>query len=294
MIRPISLSEASRFMLTHARLLERLLFQVCVSGAEPALVGQAVRAYRNPDGGLGHALEPDLRCPESQPLFVEFGLGALQEAGWRDAELALAACHFLESVAAEDALVPPLLESAFGWPHASHWSLAAVLRSKSAPGLNPSLGLCGLLHYQGVWHPWLARLTQTCCERLLQEPPREAHTLLGATRLVDSLPDRALAGRLFDQVAAALPQASFFIAEAPVQGYGLTPLHFAPRPDSPWRALFTSRQIEDHLADLAGRQLPDGGWPISWEPPGPAAALEWRGRWTLEACRVLAAYGALL
>jgi hypothetical protein len=27
----------------------------------------ALRGYRNPDGGFGHALEPDLRCPASQP-----------------------------------------------------------------------------------------------------------------------------------------------------------------------------------------------------------------------------------
>jgi hypothetical protein len=34
-------------------------------GAEPVLA--ALRAYRNPDGGYGQGLEPDLRAPESQP-----------------------------------------------------------------------------------------------------------------------------------------------------------------------------------------------------------------------------------
>ena len=50
-------------------------------------------------------------------------------------------------------------------------------------------------------------------------------------------------------------------------------------------------QIEGHLQDLLAHQQADGGWPIRWEPPGPAAALEWRGRVTLEAIRPLAAYG---
>ena len=45
----------------------------------------AVAAYRNPDGGFGHALEPDGRCPGSQPLAIEFALGTLDEAdAWDD------------------------------------------------------------------------------------------------------------------------------------------------------------------------------------------------------------------
>ncbi|HUT20600.1 MAG TPA: hypothetical protein VM366_15700, partial [Anaerolineae bacterium] len=279
-----TLSRARDFMLTHARLLERRLFEVQFAGAYPASVAQVVRACQNADGGLGHALEPDLRCPESQPLFVEVGLAALCEAGCRDSDLALSVCAFLESASNEAGLVPLILDTALESPHASHMGPSAV-----APDLNPTAGLCGLLHYQGVQHPWLSRATETCCDVLIRHPPLEAHTLLGATRLADHLPDRALAGRLYDAIASALPRARFFIAEAPVEGYGLTPLHFAPRPESKWRVLFSDAQIDGHLRDLIGRQQPDGGWPITWEAPGPAAVLEWRGRWTLEAVCTLAA-----
>lgn len=279
------LSRARAFMLTHARLLERRLFEVAFSGADPAAVGAAVRAHLNPDGGLGHALEADLRCSESQPLFVEMGLGALCEAGYRDPALAGRLCAFLAPLADADGLVPPILESALASPHAAHWSAASL-----APDLNPTVGICGLLHYQGVAHPWLSRATATCCDRLLSDPPLEAHTLFGATRLADHLPDRALADRLYDAIAAALPRANFYIAEAPVQGYGLTPLVFAPRPDSRWRALFSDAQIAGHLEDLRARQQPDGGWSLTWGALGPAAMSTWRGRLTLEAVRTLVAY----
>jgi len=281
-------SHARSFVLTHARLLERRLFEVHFANASPAAAAQAVRAYRNPDGGLGHALEPDLRCPESQPLFVEVGLAALRESGCRDQELALSVCPFLESVSDERGLVPPLLDTARRSPHAPHWS-----QSPLDPDLNPTAGICGLLHYQGIHHPWLSRATETCCSMLTMDPPLEAHTLLGAARLADHLPDRTLAKRLFDAVASALPRARFFIPEASVPGYGLTPLHFAPGPSSAWRALFSEEQIDDHLRDLMDRQQPDGGWPISWDTPGPAALLEWRGRWTLDAICRLAAYGRI-
>lgn len=283
-----TLSRAQEFMLVHARLLERRLFEVAFAGGDPAAVGRVVRGYQNADGGLGHALEPDLRCAESQPLFADVGLGALQEVGCRDHDLSLALCTFLASVANEAGLVPPMLKTALEAPHARHWGPSSL-----APDLNPTAGVCGLLHYQGVEHPWLTRATETCCRLLLEDTPREAHTLVSATRLADHLPDRALAERLREAIASALPGASFFIAEAPVEGYGLTPLHFAPSPDSSWRELFSEAQIEGHLEDLLARQQADGGWPISWDPPGPASALEWRGRVTLEAIRPLAAYGWL-
>jgi hypothetical protein len=49
--------------------------------------------------------------------------------------------------------------------------------------------------------------------------------------------------------------------------------------------------IDGHLDRLQRDQQPDGGWAITWEPPGAAATLEYRGVETLRALRVLAAYG---
>jgi hypothetical protein len=278
---------ARSFLHSHARLLERLLFGVAFEEAAPEAVGRLISAYQNPDGGLGHALEPDVRCPESQPLFVEIGLGALRDAGLRDRTLSLSMCRFLEEVSDAAGLVPILLASALRSPHASHWT------DTGQPGINPTAGICGLLHYQGVEHPWLSRATRTCCELLLRDPPREAHALLSAARLVEHLPDQQMAEELAERIAVALPEASSFIPHAPVTTYGLTPLHFSPSPASRWRRLFLEDQIEGHLTDLMGRQQEDGGWPIRWDAPGPASRSEWRGRWTLEALSALAAYGRI-
>lgn len=278
---------AKNFLYSEGRLLERLLFGVIFEGASPEAVGRLILAYQNPDGGLGHALEPDVRCPESQPLFVEIGLKALHSAGLRDLAFSLSLCRFLEKVSDVRGLVPALLEGALRSPHAVHWN------TTGEPDLNPTAGICGLLHYQGVEHPWLSRATRSCCELLLQDTLLEAHTLLSATLLVEYLPDHRMADELAERIAAALPKASFFIPYAPVTTYGLTPLHFSPTPSSRWRRLFTEEQIEGHLVDLMGRQQEDGGWPISWNAPGLASQCEWRGRWTLDALAVLVAYGKL-
>jgi len=278
---------ARRFIHTQARLVERLLFAVRFENASPSTVGRVIAACQNADGGLGHALEPDLRCPESQPLFAEVGLSALHDAGWRDQELSLAICAFLEGVSDARGLVPAILPNALESPHAGHWSAAG------GPDLNPTAGICGLLHFQGIRHPWLDRATESCCQLLLDSPPKEAHTLLSATHLVEHLPEREMAEQIAERIATTLPKASFFIANAPVREYGMTPLHFARTPTSRWRQLFTDEQIEAHLNDLLNKQQPDGGWPISWEAPGPAATCEWRGRWTLEAISTLVAYGTI-
>ncbi|TYP74548.1 hypothetical protein [Paenibacillus methanolicus] len=283
-----TLTNARTFLLTHARLLERRLFEVRFEGGQPASVGNAVRAYQNADGGLGHALEPDIRAPESQPLFTSFGLGAMEEAGCRDAAFALSVCDYLQSVSDENGLVPLFSESALQAPVANHWKHVTP-----TPGLNPTADLCGSLHDQGIEHEWLARATETCFRLIMEEPPLEAHTLLCATKLAAYIPDQERSANLMDTISIALPRARFFKADALSDAYGLTPLHFARQPDSVCSPLFTQSQIDRHLEVLLREQLPDGGWPIGWEAPGPAAELEWRGVATLEAISRLSAYGVI-
>jgi hypothetical protein len=66
-----------RFLLSQARLLERRLFATCFPGQPAAKVADALRGYQNDDGGFGHALEPDKRCPASLPVDVETAFQAL-------------------------------------------------------------------------------------------------------------------------------------------------------------------------------------------------------------------------
>jgi len=59
------------------------------------------------------------------------------------------------------------------------------------------------------------------------------------------------------------------------------------------RELFTKEQIDGQLESLLERQEEDGGWPVDWTLPSPAARSEWRGKVTLDALSVLAAYGRI-
>jgi hypothetical protein len=96
-----------------------------------------------------------------------------------------------------------------------------------------------------------------------------------------------------DRIRDWLPKLANYRADAADPSYGVTPLNFAPTPDSFWRQLFTDGQIEGHLDRLIADQQDDGGWAITWEPPGPAATLEYRGIVTVGALRTLKAYNRL-
>jgi hypothetical protein len=61
---------AADFLAASARVLDRRVFERLFSGGAAAPVRDAVAAYRNADGGFGHALEPDCRAAASQPAAV--------------------------------------------------------------------------------------------------------------------------------------------------------------------------------------------------------------------------------
>jgi len=281
-----------RFLLTHARLLERRLFATCFRGQPATHVIDVLRGYQNDDGGFGHALEPDVRCPASLPIFVEIAFQALATAGTVDADMIGRACDFLAAAAAScgtDGAVPPAFPVIEAFPRAAHWTDWTF-----QPGLNPTAGLVGLLYQLGVDHPWRAAGAAHCWQALESgDLPTDAHALSETLIFLDHVPDRERAETHAEALAANLGDVAMFHLDPDAEGYGLTPLSIAPLADSRWRSLFTDAQIDGHLDRLMRSQQADGGWPIAWEPPGEAAVCEWRGAVTLAALRTLTSYGRI-
>jgi hypothetical protein len=281
-----------RFLLNQARLLERRLFAACFLGQPAGRVVDALRGYQNDDGGFGHALEPDTRCPASLPIYAETAFQALAAAGTVDHDMVIRACDFLARAADEaDAggAVPPAFPVIESFPRAAHWAEWTY-----EPGLNPTAGLVGLLYQLGVDHPWRAAGAAYCWQQLESGGlPGDAHTLKEVLVFLDHVPDRHRADQHAAALAPHLADIPMFHLDPDAPGYGLSPLHLAPRATSRWRTLFTDAQIDAHLDRLQKDQQADGGWPIAWEPPSQAAVFEWRGVVTLEALRTLTSYGRL-
>jgi hypothetical protein len=279
-------AEARGFIEREARLLEQRLFATLFDGVPPQGVVDALRGYQNLDGGFGHGLEPDKRCPASLPIDVVIAFQALVAVDAVDEELVRRACDYLASVADPNGAVSlafPVIES---YPRAEHWSEWTYV-----PGVFPTAGLAGLLHRMGVDHPWLADATRYCWSSLEAGMPDDAHALLDATIFLEHVPDQGRAATLVPALRESLATASSLRHDPSSPEYGVTPLHFAPNPESRWRQLFPDDVVDAHLDRLARDQQPDGGWPLSWKPPNAAATLEWRGIETLRALRTLGAYG---
>jgi hypothetical protein len=306
------------FILRQGRLLERRLFAACFEGAPGTGVVDALRGYRNDDGGFGHGLEPDLRCPASLPIDVEVALRALVMArepvtdGAAGAVMAREpvtdgaggalvtdgeplvrdASEYLARVAASagrNGAVPPTFSLIEAYPRAAHWT-----EQTYEPGLNPTAGLVGLLRRLRADHPWVAKATSYCWEQISgPELPADAHALSEVLVFLEHAPERDRADEAAARVRQQLTKASSFRADPGDPSYGLTPLSIAPLAGSRWRSLFTDGEVAAHLEQLQSEQQDDGGWPIRWEPPSEAATLEWRGIVTLEALRTLVSYGRL-
>jgi len=273
---PSSFERAREFVYGSGRVLERRLFERLFEDGDTDAVVAAVLSYRNADGGFGNGLEPDKLAPQSQPLDVEFALRTLSEAKAREPDLGLAACDFLEPLAEERGFVPIVLPSVADYPRAAHWG-----DGNFPPGINPAAGIAGYLHELGIEHPWLTRVTESCVEIIESEPPAEAHDIHTATAFAERVPGgEALLSRL----AEALPNAQWFLSDPKDEGYGLPPTSFP-------REWFDDALYEAHLDRLEAEQQEDGGWPIAWEPPGPASVAAWRAIVTIQALQTLRANG---
>ncbi len=284
-----SFDNATHFIWQNARLLERAIFEYHFFDGPAQRVLDVLRAYQNADGGFGHALEPDMRAPDSQPLFTEFALHTLYDCRLRDVQMASRACDFLARHADLQHGIATRFASSEQYPRASHWHYPGSLQ----PSFARLTSLVGLANWQGIEHPWLAQAVEVCLNDIATAKYDDAHTLQNAFCLLEGLPWDERTQALYKKLSGELPSAEYLCLETPVTTYGLTPLDFAPRPDAFCRRLFSTAQIEAHLDELQSKQQADGGWPILWSPPGEMAKCEWRAQRTIRALVTLRAYGRL-
>jgi hypothetical protein len=284
----VDLNAAEAFLHANARLLERRRFACLFEDASPEPVVQVLRAYRNPDGGFGHAIEPDMRAPTSQPVGIHTALEILHQVGAPDEELIAGAGDWLATITRDDGGIPFMLEDGLGYPHAPWWQY----EDASSPIQTPVNAAA--LHALGSGHPWLDGASEYCFRRLaeldLSRITTEAgYALQFGVAFLNVVPDAARAEQALDALAPAL--APMAAAEPDPGAEVASPLDLAPDPGSRSRRLFDDATIARHLDAVEAAQLEDGGWTVSWPDWNPAASLEWRGVATVEALRLLRANG---
>ncbi|MGW0878505.1 hypothetical protein [Streptomyces sp. NPDC002671] len=293
------LFRAEQFIWLTARVLEQRRFAYHFLNGAPDAVEAALDAYRNEDGGYGHALEPDLRGPVSQPLHTGHALRVLDSIGRCAGQRVERVCRYLTSVSTPDGALPAVHPSQRGYPAAP---FVPVVDDPPHGSLLATGPVVGLLHRNEVWHAWLFRATDFCwqaVESLEKSHPYEAEA---AVAFLDSAPDRPRAeaaadrlGRLVreQRLAALDPERLDACPVAPgyAPGEHHFPHDFAKSPRSLARGWFTDDEMARSLDFLAAEQREDGGWPVRWRQWAPAPALEARPIVTIEALRTLREYG---
>jgi hypothetical protein len=290
---------AGAFIAGNARIIDRRRFGRLFGDDDAQPARDAVAAYRNEDGGFGHALEPDCRAPGSQPLAVEMALRIMDETGAWDDALVRGACDWLAAVAPAEGGAAFVEGTLSGWPHAPWW-----VPEQGHPASVIATGLiAGTLHARGVSHPWLGRAGELMWARMdklaeqggnqLQSGPGGGYEMFGMLAFLQHVPDRDRARQAFGRIGPLIIERDLVALDPEAPGEVHSPLAFAPEPESLARELFDEATIKAHLDHLAQAQRDDGGWTFNWLAWSPAAETEWRGFLTVDALRLLRANGHL-
>jgi hypothetical protein len=282
------------FMAAHARPLDRRRLERLLGEDDGTALLGAVETYRNPDGGYGWGLEPDLRSATSQPGGALHALEAFAEAGPATTPRAAQLCDWLEGATLPDGGLPFALAIPDPAACAPFWTSWDPSRSS----LQITAAVAAAAHRTAVHdpavaaHPWLARATAYCLDAIdaLDGTPH-ALVLRFAFELVGSLPGEH--GDLVARLGAHIPADGVVHVEGGLEDEVLRPLDFAPLPGHPARALFAPDVIAAEVDRLAAGRRDDGGWTVDFTSYSPQAALEWRGYATVRAVAILQAEGRL-
>jgi hypothetical protein len=280
-------------MASHARVLDQRRFEAVITDSNAArqAIIHGLDAYRNPDGGYGWGLEPDLRAPESQPAGAQHALEALADAGPATSPHTAALLDWLDSVTLPDGGLPFALPISDPVACAPFWVQADPVESS----LQITAAVATQAYRAARWdetvrdHPWLATATRYCFDAIhrINEVPF-AYVLSFALQFLDIASDTHPEARdLLDRLGQFIPEDGALAVVGGAEGETLHLLDYAPEPGRPIRDLLDPHAVSDDLDRLERGQRQDGGWAVDFTSYSAAASLEWRGHMTASAVTVL-------
>jgi hypothetical protein len=292
----VDLDAAAGFLARHGRMVDRRRFELVLGRGDPAAAVAAVNAYRNPDGGYGWGLEPDLRSATSQPGGALHAFEVFADLAPTVAPEAATLCDWLDSVTLPGGGLPFALPVPDPAGCAPFW----VDADQRTPSLQITAVVAAVAHEVArhdpavAGHPWLERATGYCLRAIADLPDEPfAIELAFAVRLLDVIAvDRPEAARLLSALGRHIPDDGLVPVVGGAPGESMRPFDFAPHPDGPARRLFHPDVIAAEHTRLAQQQRSDGGWEVDFASYSPAAELEWRGHATVRAVSILDPHAA--
>ncbi len=299
------------WMSRNARPLELARWRHAFEGADRAEVLRVLEAYRNPDGGFGHALEADNWDPSTSPLQTWTACTILDEIGAEGGEPAVRETlrYLAETSDYKDGMWRSAVPTANDHPHAPWWGWKSDAATRAEWGYNPSAALAGYaLLWDGAGGPAYVRAAEAArgavADALSRGVDANRHLTVCHRTLVrgiESLPtdvrDREFPGwdRFRDLV---LRNVSAAIDRDPCRwfiSYATLPTDLITSPDDPQYPM-ERECVAAALDGMLDTRSDEGVWDISWTWDGYPEAFAvsrrwWQGVMALERVRLLHAFG---
>lgn len=268
-----SYERAKGWIESNARPLEKARMHYYFDGGSESEILKELLKFQNTDGGFGHALEPDLRTPDSSILATSLA--------FQIQNVASANKYLLNNYDKKNKTWRIIPLSAEDSPHAPWWDQADQKEKFLGFHLNPTAEILG----------YLPEFNSNLGEKILGVLKKlneiEMHDFLCSKRLVESknIPEEFRQnliielGRLLDTCLVTDP--------SKWNGYGLRPLQIVDSPNSFYykrlqNLVEVNLDYEIDAQDRSGAWLPTWSWqgkfPEEWEK----AKTEWSGILTLE------------
>jgi hypothetical protein len=292
---------AASFIATDGRPLEQALFEFHFNNGSVEDVLVELGKFQNPDGGFGHAVEPDVRMPESSAFISSVAFQVISELDVpADHSMVQSGIAYFErthngSIGGWDPTGPIVND----YPRAPWWNYSEVDgRLDELKQSNPGAEIAGYLQkYRAASNDEFVDAVTGDALRVIEGLPddMEVHSMLCFMRLAECSPPR-VADRLLPKLKRGVHSVLGKSAEEWAK-YGGRPLWFAGSTDS---------LLADELRDLVqiqldyeiDTQMEDGSWSPVWswgqyEDDWEQAKTEWAGYLTLRNLMALRAWGRL-
>lgn len=259
-----------RWICTHGRALEASYFGVLFRSEPVDAFLDQLAQYQNPDGGFGHALEPDLWNPLSTPYVTQVALGLMASLGFRDAShpLIKGALAYLRSgdgFANGQWLfsVPSNNDCA----HAPWWTYSPESNGMENIGLSAELAahILGLCQPDDPLYQTAKRIALATLNSFMDGQRGGEMGLSGCAALMPHWAQMDIPYTMEDIGRTLIKRGSAAIVRDPAQWHS-----YVPRPSSaissPASPLYPGNEDAIHLElDWLIDALPeDDVWPINW------------------------------
>ncbi len=246
--------------------------------------------FQNDDGGFGHAMEPDIRMPNSSPLCSSVAFQVLRELEVSDDhEIVHSAIgYFANSYQPKIGGWDPTGPEVDDYDRAPWWDYSPIEgRLTPLKVANPGAEICGYLKLFGADSNSdiaVDTIVEDQLDLFFNLPNEiELHALMCFMRMAEMLP-----GDVAERMLSKLVRASRLAVSDNAEdwkGYGGRPLWVAPAPSSLLASEF-SASVEKQLDFEIESQNAEGGWLPFWSYGDRVAALqeatnEWAGWLTL-------------